>query len=83
MEMSFVTQEDVFNVIEPVLLNIFSKFSSKTIHKEFPRISYHNAMLYYGSDKPDLRNPLIIQDVTEIFRDSQFNIFNSNIKKEW
>ncbi|CEI85044.1 aspartate--tRNA ligase [Ehrlichia minasensis] len=81
MEMSFVTQEDIFNVIEPVLLNIFSKFSNKTIHKEFPRISYHDAMLYYGSDKPDLRNPLIIQDVTEIFRDSQFNIFNSNIKK--
>ncbi|AHX04497.1 aspartate--tRNA ligase [Ehrlichia japonica] len=81
IEMSFATQEDVFNVIEPVLLNVFSKFSTKTIHKEFPRISYYDAMLHYGSDKPDLRNPLIIQDVTEIFRDSQFNIFNSNIKQ--
>ena len=81
IEMSFATQEDVFNIIEPVLLNVFSKFSTKTIHKEFPRISYYNAMLHYGSDKPDLRNPLIIQDVTEIFRDSQFNIFNSNIKQ--
>ncbi|AHX03449.1 aspartate--tRNA ligase [Ehrlichia chaffeensis str. Heartland] len=81
IEMSFVSQEDVFNVIEPVLLNVFSKFSNKTIDKEFPRISYHDAMLHYGSDKPDLRNPLIIQDVTEIFRDSQFNIFNSNIKQ--
>ncbi|WDM85108.1 aspartate--tRNA ligase [Ehrlichia sp. JZT12] len=81
MEMSFVNQEDIFNVIEPVLLNVFSKFSNKVIDKVFPRISYHDAMLYYGSDKPDLRNPLIIQDVTEVFRDSQFNIFNSNIKQ--
>ena len=81
MEMSFATQEDIFNVIEPVLLNVFRKFSTKTVDKEFPKISYHDAMLYYGSDKPDLRNPLIIQDVTEVFRDSQFNIFNSNIKQ--
>ncbi|MGN7618626.1 MAG: aspartate--tRNA ligase [Ehrlichia sp.] len=81
MEMSFATQEDIFNVIEPVLLNIFSKFSTKTVGKEFPRISYHDAMLHYGSDKPDLRNPLRIQDVTEVFRDSQFNIFNSNVKQ--
>ncbi|GAT75571.1 aspartyl-tRNA synthetase [Ehrlichia ruminantium] len=81
IEMSFVTQEDIFNIIEPVMINIFSKFSNKTINKEFPKISYHDAMLYYGSDKPDLRNPLIIQDVTEIFRDSEFKIFNSNIKQ--
>ncbi|CAI28141.1 Aspartyl-tRNA synthetase [Ehrlichia ruminantium str. Gardel] len=81
IEMSFVTQEDIFNIIEPLMINIFSKFSSKTINKEFPKISYHDAMLYYGSDKPDLRNPLVIQDVTEIFRDSEFKIFNSNIKQ--
>ncbi|QLK50746.1 aspartate--tRNA ligase [Ehrlichia ruminantium] len=81
IEMSFVTQEDIFNIIEPVMINIFSKFSNKTINKEFPKISYHDAMLYYGSDKPDLRNPLVIQDVTEIFRDSEFKIFNSNIKQ--
>ncbi|QGR02723.1 aspartate--tRNA ligase [Ehrlichia ruminantium] len=81
IEMSFVTQEDIFNVIEPIMINIFTKFSNKAIHKEFPRISYHDALLHYGSDKPDLRNPLIIKDVTEIFRDSEFKIFSSNIRQ--
>ncbi|WPY00936.1 Aspartate--tRNA ligase [Candidatus Trichorickettsia mobilis] len=82
VEMSFVTQEDVFNTIEPVMFQLFSKFSdNKIINSPFPRISYKQAMLKYGSDKPDLRNPIVIADVTEIFRNSEFSIFRENIKK--
>lgn len=79
LEMSFVSQEDVFNAIEPVLRNVFFKFSSKKVDKQFKRITYKEAMLKYGSDKPDLRNPLIITDVTDVFRNSDFNIFKKNI----
>lgn len=76
MEMSFVTQEDVFNAIEPVMAGVFKEFSDKKIDDEaFPRIPYKESMLKYGNDKPDLRNPIEIQDVTEIFRDSGFGIF--------
>ena len=68
MEMSFATQEDVFKVMEPVMYNTFKQFSNKKIAEyPFPRITYKEAMLKYGSDKPDLRNPLIIQDATKIF----------------
>ena len=68
MEMAFSSQEDVFSVIEPVIYNTFTKFSDKKVTKyPFPRIPYKEAMLKYGSDKPDLRNPLIITDVTDIF----------------
>ncbi|KZY54930.1 aspartate--tRNA ligase [Erythrobacter sp. HI0063] len=77
-EMSFVTQEDVFNTIEPVLAGVFEEFSggkSVTPAGEFPRIPYAEAMLKYGSDKPDLRNPLIISDVTEHFTSSGFGLF--------
>ncbi|MXO47569.1 aspartate--tRNA ligase [Erythrobacter vulgaris] len=77
-EMSFVTQEDVFNTIEPVLAGVFEEFSSgKTVTPagEFPRIPYAEAMLKYGSDKPDLRNPLIISDVTSHFEKSGFGLF--------
>ncbi|WP_316354548.1 aspartate--tRNA ligase [Candidatus Trichorickettsia mobilis] len=82
IEMSFVTQEDVFNTIEPVMFQLFSKFSdNKIINSPFPRISYKQAMLKYGSDKPDLRNPIVIADVTEIFSNSEFSIFRENIKK--
>jgi aspartyl-tRNA synthetase len=85
MEMAFATQEDVFNVIEPLLKNTFEKFSNKKVivneDGTFPRISYHDAMLKYGCDKPDLRNPIIISDVTEIFAESEFTIFANNIKK--
>lgn len=83
MEMSFVTQEDVFAAIEPVLHGVFTEFAgSKTVTQyPFPRITYHDAMLKYGSDKPDLRNPLTISDVTEIFRDSEFSIFRDSIAK--
>ena len=77
-EMSFVTQEDVFQAIEPVLAGVFEEFSggkSVTPAGEFPRIPYAEAMLKYGSDKPDLRNPLIISDVTEHFATSGFGLF--------
>lgn len=81
VEMSFVTQEEVFNTIEPVMYEIFSKFSDKKVsNTPFVQIPYEQAMLKYGSDKPDLRNPLIIADVTELFRDSNFAIFKENIK---
>lgn len=83
MEMSFVTQEDVFNAIEPVLHGVFEEFSAgrKVTPAPFPRIPYAEAMLKYGSDKPDLRNPLFISDVTEVFRGSDFSIFAKNIDK--
>lgn len=82
MEMSFVTQEDVFNTIEPVLHDVFNKFSEWKINKPpFPRIKYSDAMLHYGSDKPDLRNPIKIQDATEIFKDSGFSIFTKAIQE--
>ncbi|HEX9466160.1 MAG TPA: aspartate--tRNA ligase [Alphaproteobacteria bacterium] len=76
-EMSFVTQEDVFAAIEPVLAGVFEEFSRgrKVTKPPFPRIAYDEAMLKYGSDKPDLRNPLIITDVSEVFRESAFNVF--------
>lgn len=80
LEMSFANQEDIFQVIEPTLYKVFSKFSTKSINKNFPRITYKEAMLKYGSDKPDLRNPLLISDVTEIFRNSEFHIFKKNIE---
>lgn len=82
IEMSFVTQDDVFNAIEPVMYNIFTKFSDKSVSDmPFVRIPYTDSMLKYGSDKPDLRNPLVISDVTNIFADSDFTIFRENIKK--
>ena len=76
-EMSFVTQDDVFAAIEPVLAGVFEEFSKgrKVTKPPFPRIAYDEALLKYGSDKPDLRNPLIISDVGEVFRDSAFNVF--------
>lgn len=76
MEMSFATQEDVFKVIEPVMYNTFKKFSNKKIAEyPFPRITYKEAMLKYGSDKPDLRNPLYIIDLSEFFKKCTFKPF--------
>src|SRR5450759_4761859 len=76
LEMSFVEQDDVFGAIEPVLSGLFSEFSDWTATKPpFPRIPYEEAMAAYGSDKPDLRNPLKAVDVSEIFRDSSFGVF--------
>ena len=83
MEMSFVEQEDIFKVVEKLFVNTFKKFSKKKlIFSEFPRISYKEAMLKYGSDKPDLRNPLIISDITEIFltENVSFEIFKKLVK---
>ncbi len=76
-EMSFVTQEDVFNTIEPVMAAVFEEFADgRTVTKPpFPRIPYDTSMALYGSDKPDLRNPLIITDVTEQFAGSGFGLF--------
>jgi aspartyl-tRNA synthetase len=76
-EMSFVTQDDVFNAIEPVLHGVFEEFGNGqyVTPAPFPRIPYDEAMLKYGSDKPDLRNPLLIADVTETFRGSSFAVF--------
>ncbi len=75
-EMAFATQEDVFNVAETVVYNTFTKFSNKTVSKPpFRRITFADAMLKYGSDKPDLRNPLLIQDLTEFFGTVDFPLF--------
>src|SRR3546814_8749513 len=75
--MSFVTQDDVFNAIDPVLHGVFEEFrKGKAVTPyPFPRIAYRESMLKYGFDKPDLRNPLIISDVTEHFHGSGFGIF--------
>ncbi|HLL31706.1 MAG TPA: aspartate--tRNA ligase [Allosphingosinicella sp.] len=77
-EMSYVTQEDVFNAIEPILAGVFEEFANgKTVTPagEFPRIPYKEAMLKYGSDKPDLRNPILISDVSSHFQGSGFGLF--------
>ncbi len=80
-EMSFVTQEDVFAALEPVLHDVFTKFGSgkKVTNAPFPRIPFAEAMLKYGTDKPDLRIPFAISDVTEIFKGSGFSIFEKSI----
>ncbi len=83
LEMSFVEQEDVFNVVETLLVNTFKNFSKKKLlGKKFPRIPYKQSMIKYGTDKPDLRNPLIINDITEIFLrdDVKFEIFKKLVK---
>ncbi|MDR0942158.1 MAG: aspartate--tRNA ligase [Holosporales bacterium] len=83
LEMSFVSQEDVLAVVEKVLHSAFSKFAKsgyKATDIPFPRITFDDAMLHYGSDKPDLRNPLIIQDLTDVFKNSGFTAFANGIK---
>ncbi len=77
LEMSFVTQDDVFAALEPVLGGVFEEFGrGRTVSKApFRRIAYDEAMLTYGSDKPDLRNPLLIRDVSEVFAGSEFSVF--------
>jgi aspartyl-tRNA synthetase len=76
LEMSFVTQQDVFDAVEPVIRGVFEEFSGgKEVTKKFPLIPYAEALSKYGSDKPDLRNPIVMQDVSEIFRGSGFKIF--------
>ena len=80
LEMSYVEQEDVFQAVEPVIKEVFEKYSDKSIDEIFPRITYKNSMLKYGNDKPDLRFALEIQDVTDIFRNSGFTIFAKSIE---
>ena len=83
IEMSFVEQENVFEVVEKLMVNLFKSFSKKKLLTEkFPRISYEESMLKYGSDKPDLRNPLLIYDLTNIFTrtDVTFEIFKKLVK---
>ena len=83
LEMSFVEQDDIFKVVEKLLVNVFKKFSSKKLlNEKFPKISYAESMLKYGSDKPDLRNPLLIHDLTNIFtrEDVTFEIFKKLVK---
>jgi aspartyl-tRNA synthetase len=76
IEMSFVTQDDVFDSVEPVLRGVFEEFAhGKPVTQKFPRIPYGEAIAKYGSDKPDLRNPIVMADVSEIFRGSGFKIF--------
>src|SRR6056300_664210 len=83
IEMSFVEQEDVFSVVEKLMINVFKTFSTKKLlYEKFPRITYNDAMLKYGTDKPDLRNPLEIYDLTDIFsrEDVSFEIFKKLVK---
>ena len=83
LEMSFVEQEDVFEVVEKLITSLFNKFSTKKmIFQKFPRIKFSESMLKYGTDKPDLRNPLQINDFTEIFNreDVKFDIFKKLVK---
>ena len=83
IEMSFVEQENVFEVVEKLMINLFKNFSTKKLmFEKFPKISYADAMLKYGSDKPDLRNPLLIYDLTNIFtrEDVTFDIFKKLVK---
>ena len=83
LEMSFVEQKDVFEVIEKLMVSLFKKFSSKNILNEiFPKITFKDSIEKYGTDKPDLRNPLIIQDITKIFErdDVTFDIFKNLVE---
>ena len=83
IEMSFVEQEDVFKVIESLMVNVFKQFSSKKIIETiFPKIPFKETMLKYGTDKPDLRNPLVISDITKVFNneDVKFDIFKKMVK---
>ncbi len=82
IEMSFVTQDDVFAAVEPVLRGLFEEFGEgKPVTQEFPRIPYREAMRLYGTDKPDLRNPIEMRDVSETFRGSGFKIFAALLDK--
>jgi aspartyl-tRNA synthetase len=83
MEMSFVEQEDVFHTIEPVLKGVFAEFGKgRTVDQVWPRISYRDAALWYGTDKPDLRNPIKMQRVSEHFKGSGFAIFAKILEQD-
>src|SRR6201999_1622544 len=83
LEMSFVTQQDVFDAVEPVMRGVFEEFSGgKPVTPKFPMIPYAEALRKYGTDKPDLRNPIEMQNVTEAFKGSGFKIFAGMIEKD-
>ncbi|MCB1522221.1 MAG: aspartate--tRNA ligase [Hyphomicrobiaceae bacterium] len=83
VEMSFVEQEDIFQTMEPILTEMFERFAGgRPVTNDWPRIPYEEAISRYGSDKPDLRNPIEMQDVTEHFRDSGFKVFAGMIAKD-
>jgi aspartyl-tRNA synthetase len=83
LEMSFVTQEDVFDAVEPILRGLFEEFGGgKPVTQKFPRIPYVEAMRKYGTDKPDLRNPIEMADVTEHFRGSGFKVFAGMLDRD-
>jgi aspartyl-tRNA synthetase len=83
LEMSFVEQEDVFAAVEPVMRGLFEEFGQgKPVTAKFPRIAYDDAIQKYGTDKPDLRNPIVMADVTEHFRGSSFKVFAGMIEKD-
>lgn len=81
LEMSFVEQADVFDAVEPVIRGVFDEFSTQKVDPEFVKIPFDESMLKYGSDKPDLRIPIEIADLTDIFQGSDFTIFAKNIEK--
>jgi aspartyl-tRNA synthetase len=83
LEMSFVTQDDVLSAMEPVLRGVFETFADgKPVTQDFPRIPYDEAMRKYGSDKPDLRNPIVMEEVSEHFRGSGFKVFAGILDKD-
>ena len=83
IEMSFVTQQDVFDAVEPVLRGVFEEFAGgKKVTQKFPLIAYKDAMRMYGTDKPDLRNPIKMQNVTDAFRGSGFKVFAGMIERD-
>ncbi|MBL9074674.1 aspartate--tRNA ligase [Tabrizicola sp.] len=83
VEMSFVTQDDVFAAVQPVLQGLFEEFGKgRTVHSDWPRIAYRDSLKWYGSDKPDLRNPIRMQEVSEHFRGSGFAIFAKLLETE-
>ena len=83
IELSFIEQKDIFSLVEPIFIELFKKFSSyKLEQNEFPKISYKNAKLNYGTDKPDLRNPIRAYDITKIIKDKNFFFLKNIIKKK-
>lgn len=81
IEMSFVTQEELFSIVEKVIYEVFAEHTKKSVVCEFPRITYAQSMLKYGSDKPDLRNPIVISDVSDVFARSDFSVFRDNVAR--
>ncbi|WP_116654094.1 aspartate--tRNA ligase [Pelagibacterium sediminicola] len=83
LEMSFVTQEEIWDTLTPIMTSVFEQFAEgKRVTKDWPRIPYDTAMRKYGTDKPDLRNPIEMQDVTDHFRDSGFKVFANQIAND-